>query len=214
MGSALFTPQPNRGVNLKSKGKKTLICDQCGKKFERYVSHIKGKHNNFCSRECMFEWKTIHMVGKNNPRYSTLSCTCDYCGKKFTKTKAHFKRANNHFCSIECRRAWYRGKNNPLWKGGKSIKGGYKIIRCPEHPNCDSGKYVKEHRLVMEKHLGRYLYPWETVHHKNGIKDDNRIENLKLLPGNEHNTKVQEVFLENEKLKRELERIKQQLSLV
>ena len=75
------------------------------------------------------------------------------------------------------------GEKNPMYKGGRYKQNGYVYVKAPEgHPYTHKG-YIAEHRLVMEKHLGRYLkpFPYERVIHINGIKDDNRIENLKLI---------------------------------
>lgn len=76
----------------------------------------------------------------------------------------------------------HRGKRHARWKGGRKRGQGYVRILNPDHPNADCDGYVAEHRLVMEKHLGRYLESWEIIHHINGIRDDNRTENLQLFP--------------------------------
>lgn len=83
-----------------------------------------------------------------------------------------------------------RGEFNSNWRGGRVIcEGGYIGIFKPNHPYAGIRKYVLEHRLFMEKHLGRYLKPEECVHHINGIKDDNRIENLMLFESNAEHTR-------------------------
>jgi hypothetical protein len=81
------------------------------------------------------------------------------------------------------------GSDNPNWKGGKTTEHGYILIWKPDHPYCNKSGYVKEHRLVMEVYLGRYLDPKEKVHHKNGDKKDNRLDNLELFQSNSDHIK-------------------------
>lgn len=84
-----------------------------------------------------------------------------------------------------------KGKRSSHWKGGKhKDKWGYIQIWMPEHPNSKMAGYIHEHRLVMSKHLGRPLTSNEFVHHKNGIKDDNRLQNLELMTKQVHRGKV------------------------
>jgi hypothetical protein len=68
---------------------------------------------------------------------------------------------------------------------GKCSQWGYMMIRMPQHPFATNG-YVREHRLVMEKFIGRYLDPRELVHHIDGNKKNNSIDNLKIVSMSEH----------------------------
>lgn len=102
---------------------------------------------------------------------------CRSCSNKITAIKnwadAEFRKRNKELMFKRT------GKNHPNYKG-KVYKEGYVLIYNPNHPFTNN-LYMLEHRLVMEKHLGRYLKPEEIVHHINGIKDDNRIKNLMLF---------------------------------
>jgi hypothetical protein len=77
------------------------------------------------------------------------------------------------------------GKDNHEWMGGRTTdKNGYVLVLARNHPNARKNGYILEHRLIMSQYLGRALSKMEVVHHANGIRDDNRIENLILFEKN------------------------------
>ncbi len=113
-----------------------------------------------------------------------------YTHSQETRNKISKKLKDNpnihHF--IKGHKPWNKGIETPKgnlscnWKGGKrKHTRGYIEIHSPKHPFRNKQNYVLEHRLVMEKNIGRYLTPSEVVHHINRITDDNRIENLILF---------------------------------
>jgi len=146
---------------------KEYFCHFCNKSFMDYMSQreARGAKYFFCSRVCKYQWN------KTLPGY--------WKGKKMSE-QAKLNMANN--------RASVIGEKNPNWKGGRRVdKTGYILIWKPSHPNSDSDGYIREHRLLVEKKIGRYLKSEEVVHHVNHNRQDNRIKNLIILSnGAEH----------------------------
>jgi len=78
-----------------------------------------------------------------------------------------------------------RPGRNHFWNGGRTTdKDGYILVKAPDHPHATTAGYVREHRLVMESALKRYLEPTETVHHLDGNPGNNTIANLQLHQSN------------------------------
>lgn len=121
------------------------------------------------------EWKKLHSEIRKGKHYSPAT--------EFKKgnpaPKTAFKKGNKFW--LNKKRPNISNKNNPNWKGGIQRSNGRIFILMPIHPFATKAGYIRHSRLIMEKHLGRYLKPEEVVHHINGIKNDDRIENLQLF---------------------------------
>ena len=157
------------------------ICSQCASLLSK---ESRARHGASIRRRERKRYRLNReaVLAKHRKRYRDWVANgskvkeCPICGTSF---KSHLVT-----CSKECANKWksiqQKGKNNPWWKGGKyTDKKGYVHVRTPGTKNKNG--YEWEHRLVMEKHLKRKLFPWELVHHRNGIKNDNRISNLEVV---------------------------------
>jgi transposase len=84
-----------------------------------------------------------------------------------------------------------RPHKNAFYRGGRTWDtGGYVLVLVPSHPRARNGRYVAEHRLVVEAEIGRLLKPGEVVDHRNGDTTDNRWPNLRLFESNAEHLRV------------------------
>ena len=154
---------------------KLCNCQYCGKQFTS-----RNKNPKYCSRHCLGKTR----VGKRNPLFGKHPSKETLQKMSLAKKGKVGNNKGKHWKIKDTSRwlgriPWNKGL------GGKIIKNGYYLIKIPKHPFATINGYVREHRVVMEKYLGRYLLPEEVVHHINGNKLDNEIKNLKLYGSNQ-----------------------------
>ena len=149
------------------------------------------------------EIKRARELGLGNRRHRLIWTACKGCGKErwveLQRGVIRYSMCKScaHFTGIRLIR------NNYVFEKLYSNDFFYSMTK--------KDGYVSGHRLVMAKHLGRNLHSWEIVHHKNHIRDDNRIENLQLISDDSHK---QITLLENkiDGLERQIKFLEQKLS--
>ena len=130
-------------------------------------------------------------LGFRDSKRNYIWAACPDCGKQ-RWICFRIKGKGSTFRCYPCAAKQLRGENHPNWKGGRvKHSEGYIEVKVAESDfffsMASSTGYVAEHRLVMAKSLQRCLLPWEIVHHKNGDRTDNRLENLQLISQASHN---------------------------
>jgi len=121
---------------------------------------------------------------------------CAICGKIMDVQPSVINRKK--YCSLLCAKiAWkgkrrsprtefYKGMRGTRWNDGTTHNKGYRFRMCPEHPRANSNGYVADHILAWERANAKLLPNGWCVHHLNGVKDDNRPENLVAMPRKHH----------------------------
>lgn len=152
-------------------------CKTCNKEFMARESEYKKGFGKFCSRKCF----QISLLSER------ILVKCNSCGVEF-HSLPNLKRK---YCSKKCygvhlskiKREYRKREHSSCRKIDKS---GYVLIYDRNNFMSDVSGYVREHRLVMSKHIGRLLKANEVVHHIDGNKSNNNIDNLVLLTKSSH----------------------------
>ena len=195
------------------KSQQEMKCKVCGKEFIAIRDRISNPFRTTCSEGC-----------KGLAHRRKARRKCKQCGVDFEVPQCRIKREGRgnvaSFCSKKCHYAYgspLRGTGAKRYTDAQ----GYVHVYAPDHPRTKISQkksyrryYVREHILVVEKKIGRFLLPGENVHHINGIRDDNRPENLELWTKPQPaGQRTDDLLLEIESLKKENNELRMMLKV-
>lgn len=159
-----------------------IVCKRCGS--EREVYNDKRKRHEFCSARCAAKYRS----GDRHPRWvKGRISNCLQCSKEFPRfipsKSGRMTYSERKFCSSQCRKAYHlEHPHKKCFRKGATRQYGDGYI----YEKVGEKVWIPQHRLVMERELGRKLKRGEDVHHKNGVKTDNRPENLQVVTKSQH----------------------------
>lgn len=183
-----------RGKRTEYAKTREQVCTECGREFTAFRDRSSNPFRTTCSQDC-----------KGLAHRKRIKRNCKNCAKEFEVRICHSKNGRGLFCSKKCSYSF----DHRDYEQRSIHPSGYVFVSIPKgHPLADERKArgvanytMREHRLVMEHYLGRYLLSHENVHHINGIRSDNRIENLELW------VKTQPAGQREEDLQKEIARL-------
>lgn len=147
-----------------------IICQLCNQMFEAKRSDAK-----YC-----FNCKPLDAQNRSRKYEHKHRIPCPECGKPMVRGAKLCKICNNKH------QPWRKvGEENTNWKGGRTMANGYVYLRTKRIQGGAGQSYQAEHILVWEQTNGKIPNGW-IVHHLNGIRNDNRLENLVALPRKRH----------------------------